>query len=244
MMKILNCIVLICFLACFGTFNSCSEKDKIFIRIQPTGIPTITTEIINNSITATSVIAVGDVTGEGVAVVTEKGFEISMTDREGFRKLEYRSSGTGKFSHEITGLIPGKTYAIRAFAINNVGTAHGDVVSFNTLSKPVVTTDLITVLSQTVATVVGSVTKMSSSDIVERGICYGTAPAPTTENLRVVVPTNAVGTLSCNLQNLTPGTHYYARAYVCIYSDDGWLDLIPFYGNEITFVAGDPGSVL
>jgi hypothetical protein len=255
--KTLNFIVLVSFLTGLATLNSCSDKEKIFIQFsnEPTGIPTITTSYVRESITATSVIAEANIISEGDAPVTERGFETSI-ERESetstvggwwWRKrenLDYRLSGTDRFTQEITGLWPGRTYHIRAYATNSVGTGHGITWVFTTLAKPVVTTDLVTVLSQTAASVVGSVTKMSSSDIAERGICYGTDLAPTTEGFRVIVPTNEVGTSTCNLQNLIPGTHYYVRAYVCIFSDDGWLQLIPFYGKEITFVAGDHGSVL
>ncbi len=243
MKKILNLIVLVFLLVGFAFHTSCSKEEKIFLRIsnQPTGIPVITTSFMLESITATSVIAEANITSEGASFVIETGFEIS-NDGHWYKckNLYWRSSGTGKFTQEISGLWPGKIYGVRAYATNSAGTAYGNIWDFTTLTKPVVTTDLVTVLSQTAATIFGSVTKICSADIVERGVCYGTAPAPTTEELRAVVPTNAVGTFTCNLQNLIPGTHYYARAYVSIYSDDGWLNFVPFYGNEVTFTAGDP----
>jgi hypothetical protein len=244
MMKILNFIVLVCFLTGFATLNSCSEneKEEIFVQMpsQQIGVPTVTTCV--KSVTATSAIAEGNVTNEGAAFVTERGIEISSRGR--FRKLKYWGAGTGKFTLEITGLWPGKAYSVRAYAINAAGKAYGDVISLYT-HEPVVTTDLVTVLSQTAAIVVGSVTRIYSGDLSERGICYGTAPTPTTEGIRVI-STNEVGKFTCNLQNLIPGTHYYVRAYVSGYwAEDIWNDpcISSFYGDKISFTTLGLGSI-
>lgn len=241
MKEILNFVVLVSFLTGFATLTSCIDKEKILIHIAPKGIPSVTTSIEPESITATSVIAEGDVISEGDAPVTIRGFTFGE-GTHGHRI--YSLSGTGKFTLEITGLFPGEKYHIRAYAINEAGTAYGNVVGFGTLGKPEVTTDLVTVLSQTEVAVDGSVTMISSSDIMERGICYGTVSAPTAEGLRVLSTKTELGTFTCNLQNLIPGTRYYVRAYISIERiDDWWEALIPFYGNEISFTAGDPGPV-
>jgi hypothetical protein len=150
--------------------------------------------------------------------------------------LKYNSSGTGKFTHELTTLWPGSAYRVRAYAINSIGTAYGDDVGFRT-PIPEVTTGLVTIVSKTAAAVVGRVTLINISDIIE-GVCYGMAPAPTVEELWVL-SINESGTFTCNLQNLIPGTQYYVRAYVSGPWEDWPRALTSFYCNEIKFAAGD-----
>lgn len=253
MKKNINIIFLFSALATFASLFSCNEyeKDKIPVQIVPAGLheglPAVTTSVHPESITATRVIAEGNVTIEGNAPVIRRGFEI--TDHEPdpwgnrFRELKYSSSGTGKFTYEITGLWPGNSYRVRAYAANSEGISYGNIVGFST-PIPEVKTDLVTIVSQTVATVVGSVTLINNSDIGEKGICYGTSPAPTTEGFRVV--STESGTFTCSLQNLIPGTQYYVRAYVSgnwNYVWPWWGSMPSFYGNEIIFTAGEAGSV-
>jgi hypothetical protein len=120
----------------FATLNSCSEKEEIFARMssQQIGVPTVTTCV--KSVTATSTIAEGNVTSEGAAFVTERGLKIS-SNRGRFMKFKYWGAGTGKFTQEITGLWPERTYSVRAYAINGIGKAYGDVISLYT-HKPII----------------------------------------------------------------------------------------------------------
>jgi hypothetical protein len=244
MKKILNFIILGCFLTGFATFNSCSEneKDNYFFEIVPEGRPTVTISINPITITATSVIAEGNVTSEGNAFVIQRGFKITSPTMTS-RPIICSSSGTGKFTQEITGLWPGTKYRISAYAKNSVGTAYSTDVGFTT-PIPEVTTYLVTVVSQTGATVVGRVTNINGLDIVEKGICYATTPTPTTEGLHCILA-NFDETFTCNLKNLIPGTKYYARAYVSgKWSEVGfWIGLTSYYGNEISFTTGDDGSI-
>lgn len=63
--------------------------------------------------------------------------------------------------------------------------------------------------------------------VTERGICYGTAPAPTTSSNKIQVGTGE-GTYSGIVTGLTSTTTYHARAYAI--NDIGIV-----YGNEINF---------
>lgn len=47
-----------------------------------------------------------------------------------------KTGSTGLFGHAMTGLSPGTTYYVRAFAVNTGGTAYGEQVRFTTLSAP------------------------------------------------------------------------------------------------------------
>ena len=78
----------------------------------------------------------GEVTDDGGAEVSERGIVFSIVPDpviggQGVTKLE-SGSGTGLFSEEITDLDPDTEYYFRTYAINQAGTAYGDVKSFIT----------------------------------------------------------------------------------------------------------------
>jgi hypothetical protein len=68
-------------------------------------------------------------------------------------------------------------------------------------------------VTQTTADVSGNVITDNGSNIIERGICYGTTNNPTVSGLKIVFNTATLGNYTCTLDNLSPSTTYYARAY-------------------------------
>jgi hypothetical protein len=78
----------------------------------------------------------GEVTASGGETVTESGIVYSTTDdtptiAEGATKVSI-GTGTGSFSESVTGLSPGTTYYVNAYATNSVGTSSGTATSFTT----------------------------------------------------------------------------------------------------------------
>jgi hypothetical protein len=75
----------------------------------------------------------------------------------------------------------------------------------------------------------GNITSAGGSSIIERGICYGTSPAPTIANSKI---TSALGTgtgsYAANITGLSIATTYYVRAYAINTTSVS-------YGNEISF---------
>ncbi len=63
--------------------------------------------------------------------------------------------------------------------------------------------------------------------MTERGVCYGTSPAPTTADATVTT-TGTTGAFTVDLTSLTPGTKYYVRAYAVNSEGTG-------YGSEVSF---------
>lgn len=120
----------------------------------------------------------------------------------------------GVYTINITGLLPGKTYYIRAFATNKNGTAYGSVVSFSTtpLSVPVVTTDTITNITNNGAAGGGTISSDGGSPITARGLCYSTSVNPTIAHS--LSPSGAgTGTFVTTLSGLASSVTYYVRAY-------------------------------
>jgi hypothetical protein len=65
------------------------------------------------------------------------------------------STGTGAFTGHLTGLEPGTTYYVRAYATNSVGTTYGEVVTFTSGCNPVdvtITSDKVAICKGECAT--------------------------------------------------------------------------------------------
>ena len=123
------------------------------------------------------------------------------------------NAGAGSFTCNITGLTTGVTYYVRAYATHSIGTTYGDEVTFRTNSKPVVTTDTVTNITNTTASCTATLQIAGGSTVTERGVCYSTSPNPISSGLKVVASGNATGSYTCNLSSLNAGTRYYVRAY-------------------------------
>ncbi|MFH1242584.1 MAG: DUF1566 domain-containing protein [Pseudomonadota bacterium] len=105
------------------------------VRGGPGGLldtPTVTTTAIS-SITATTASSGGNVTSDGGSSVTAKGVCWSTAANPTTSDSHTSDgTGTGSFTSSITGLSPGTTYHVRAYATNSVGPGYGSDVSFTT----------------------------------------------------------------------------------------------------------------
>ena len=98
----------------------------------PSTIPNVTTTAITD-ITSVSVVVKGAIISNGGESITQSGFCYDTLSNPTFaNNTAVNGCSIGSFSNYITNLIPGKTYYVRAFAQNNVGTAYGQVLSFTT----------------------------------------------------------------------------------------------------------------
>ena len=92
--------------------------------------PTVTTGVAS-SITSTGTTISGNVTSDGGAIVTDRGF-LYGTNFSNLTQAVQNGSGTGSFTANLTGLTSGITYYYKAYATNNAGTSYGEVRSFTT----------------------------------------------------------------------------------------------------------------
>lgn len=101
--------------------------------------PTVTTDSLTR-IGRTSVYATGTIVSNGGSSLTERGFVISTSASPTIAiGTKFIVSGTtGSFSSKLTGLMPGTTYHVRAYATNSQGTAYGADLSFVTAVVPIV----------------------------------------------------------------------------------------------------------
>lgn len=193
--------------------------------------PTVTT-VSPSEVTSSSAVSGGNVTSDGGSAVTARGVVWSK-DHNPTISLSTKTTngtGTGSYVSSISGLEPGVTYYVRAYATNDNGTSYGDEVAFTSRAvKPTVTTYEATGISISSATVDGNVTDTGGAEVTDRGVVWSTSPNPTIEHNKIQ-SSNGLGRFTVKLTDLSIATRYYARAYAV--NSEGVA-----YGNEISFFA-------
>lgn len=103
------------------------------------GLPAIST-VAATSITSTSASSGGNVISNGGNAITASGVCWSTSTNPTIALTTKTVDATTEtFTSSITGLTPGTTYYLRAYATSSVGTAYGNEVSFITTALPTVT---------------------------------------------------------------------------------------------------------
>ena len=212
--------------------------DEVSFTTASYSLPSVTTTSAS-SVTTSSATVGGNVTADGGATVTERGVVYSTTQNPTTSNSKKVSgSGKGAFSVSLTGLLEGRTYYVRAYAVNSEGTSYGNQISFTTnktVVLPTVTTTTATQITETTAVTGGNVTADGNATVTERGVVYSTTQNPTTSNSKKVSG-SGIGSFTCNLTGLQANTTYYVRAYAV--NSKGTA-----YGQEISFTT-DKGILL
>lgn len=107
----------------------------IIASIAPIIAATVTTSAAS-AISYNQATGNGNVTDDGGATVTERGFVLATTSNPTTSDTKFVISGTtGSFSGAMTGLAPLTTYHYRAFATTSEGTVYGADQSFDTIAE-------------------------------------------------------------------------------------------------------------
>lgn len=205
-------------------------EEKTFTTLPNPGIPTVITASITN-ITSTSATSGGTVLNDGGADVTVRGICWSTSPNpvsSDFHTID--GAGLGSFVSEITGLVSGTKYYVRAYAANSAGTAYGNEGSFTagqSITAPTVTTTEVVNIAQTTATCGGNVTSDGGAPVTVRGVCWSTSSNPTTSDSKTENGSGTGGYLS-SITGLTENTTYHVRAYATNSAGTS-------YGNQQTF---------
>jgi uncharacterized protein (TIGR02145 family) len=192
-------------------------------------IPKVSTGVVSE-VTRTEATAGGEVTGDGGATVSARGVcwhtgQNPTTDN--MKTVD--GSGTGLFSSALTGLVPGTTYYLRAYAINEAGVAYGEQRSFSTgaIVPPVVITSAVEQITSDAAMSGGNITDDGGADVTERGVCWSREAGPTLDDFNTSEG-GGTGGFTSSLTGLESDTKYYVRAYATNSAGTA-------YGNEISF---------
>ena len=189
--------------------------EQVSFKTKAYNLPTVTTNDATNILYHSASIG-GNVTNDGGVSVTERGVVYGTSQNPTISNNKIISgTGTGTFTCELTGLLDGTNYYVRAYARNKKGVAYGEQKTFATKAyyKPTVTTSALTNITSSSATISGNVTNNGGTDIIEQGICYATIQTPTINNYKVIYNSTGIGPFTCTLTGLVEGITYYARAY-------------------------------
>jgi hypothetical protein len=137
-------------------------------------------------------------------------------------------SNMATYTVKLGGLAYATKYYARAYATGANGTLYGEEVTFTTLPVvPTVSTAAITAVTGKTATGGGNVSITGGAAVTARGVCFGTAHAPTTTASKTSDGTGA-GAFTSALTGLKGNITYYVRSYATNAAGTG-------YGLEVAF---------
>lgn len=184
--------------------------DRYCLTLAANTLANVTTTTPIGTVTSTTAAIDGEVVNDGGAQVTERGFVVGLatapttTPATGGFKITDSNPGVGTYSGSFTGLQPATLYYARAYAVNSLGTAYGNEISFYT--RP------------------ADITGITSSDYntthQANVICYGASTTLTAAGVSGTVywytgscGGTQVGTGNTLTVSPTVTTTYYARNY-------------------------------
>ena len=126
---------------------------------------------------------------------------------------EGSGSGTGEFTIEMTDLLRGTVYSVRAYAENEEGLSWGDVYNFVTgITLPELTTTVVNNINHNSALSGGNITEDGGGSILARGVCVSLYTGPKLGDDCTNDGTGD-GTYISDIIGLFGSTNYYVRAY-------------------------------
>ena len=112
-----------------------SEVAVTTTATSPSAVPSVTTVAVID-VTKTQATVRGNVTSDGGETVTVRGFVYdTLANPTTSSKKATNGGGTGSYTNLLSELLPGKTYHIRAYATNSVGTGYGNELMFTTVAQ-------------------------------------------------------------------------------------------------------------
>ena len=200
------------------------------------GVPVVLTDEVTD-IDLTSATVGGTVQSDGRSAITEKGICYGLDATPTIETAQKIVSQVADSMYRIplVNLQDETVYYVRAYAINSIGIAYGNVRQFRTVAPelPTVVTNAVGDIAVTTATAGGTITGDGGGGISERGVCYSMQENPT-----ILGPHTSdgfgSGSFSSQLTGLQPATQYYVRAYATNKKGVAYGEQVSFTTNDYT----------
>ena len=193
----------------------------------------IATTVSATNVTKTSATLNGSIANPyyNIVTITAQGFEWKVTD--GGVYTQVTADGTA-MTYELIGLTANTSYTFRTFVSYGGTTAYGEELTFTTLSAatvdPTVSTDYATNVTETSATLNGSITNPDNVTISAQGFEW-----KTTEGGTYTQVTASGISMTYELTGLTANTSYIYKAFITYGGATA-------YGEELTFTTRADGQ--
>jgi len=224
------------------TFNTLSSCSVPLLSTTPASSVTGTTAFSGG--TNLSVSTGCNINAKGVCWSTSPNPTVSLSTKTNI------GTGSGSFTSNITGLIAGTVYYVRAYATNSAGTGYGTNQTFNTLSNCTGAPSLSTTFpgSVTGTTAISGGTNISvgtGCTITAKGVCWSTSPNPTISLTTKTNNGSGTSAYFSNISGLSSNTTYYVRAYAT--NSGGFTGYGPIYsfttsGTSSSFITIGSGT--
>lgn len=200
-------------------------------------LPTVTMTSAKGDREKLTALLKGSVDEAGDPAFREKGFVYSPTNNLptlNDESVSVDGNKVGSYSITVEGLELGNTYYVRAYAVNDAGTAYSKAVTFEVKgTSPVVGVSDVSKKNLAARTVVlnGFVTELGYPQISERGFVYSyDNKEPTVDDVKATVEGPvAGGSYSLEVSNLVLEKTYYVKAYAL--NTDGFF----YSDNTVSF---------
>jgi hypothetical protein len=207
-------------------------QEITFYSASGVAAPTVVTTGATVSAATTATFA-AEITGTGTTEITANGFVWATTTAPttANSKVVSTLAKSGVFTGNLTSLVAGTTYYVRAYVTNLSGTFYGNEII---LDARLSTTAAASVTANS-ATLAGNILALGGSTLTAAGVVMGTATAPTLANTVYTLATapTATGVYTMpSVTGLTAATKYFVRAYATTASGT-------IYGNEVNFSTAD-----
>jgi uncharacterized protein (TIGR02145 family) len=224
-----NCLLLVLVI---NGISSCNDDDA------PKTLPTVVTSTDITEITTSSAKGGGNITSNGNASITATGlvYSVLVTEPTTSDDKTVETATSGSFTSVMANLTSGKTYHVRAYATNEVGTAYGQVLTFMTGNAAPTATDVSVTGTALVGNVLTASYKYDDAENDPQGATtfqwYVADAASGTNEAKIADATNSTFTI----QAAQFGK--YIRVGVTPRASTGTVDGVevksPFKGGETT----------